>query len=175
MGNDHHYRQLDPLPAVDRAGIGQLEPVGLFGRQPKRRLLAHQNERRLSVAAAKLGRAPRRMACAPCTIMLPAAWRKMCVSLTVGTSLEATSSANGLPAPTGASWSASPTRTMLVLGPTARSSVTISSRFAIEDSSTISRSHGSGSCSSCSGPSPGIQPSAECTVRARTPLASLIL
>ena len=61
-----------------------------------------------------------------------------------------------------------------MLRATARSSVTISSRFAIEDSSTISRSHFSGSSSSCSGPSPGIQPSAECTVEARKPLASVI-
>ncbi len=35
--------------------------------------------------------------------MLPAAWRKMWVSRVAGTDPEATSSANGLPAPTGAS------------------------------------------------------------------------
>ena len=85
-----------------------------------------------------------------------------------------TSSANGLPAPTGASWSASPTSTTCVSGPTARSSVTISSRLAIELSSTISTSHFTGSCSSWNGPSPGIQPRAECTVWARSPLASLM-
>ena len=49
--------------------------------------------------------------------MLPAAWRKMCVKRVVGTSSEATSSANGLPAPTGASWSASPTSTTWVCAP----------------------------------------------------------
>ena len=53
--------------------------------------------------AANSGVSPRRIACAPWTIMLPAAWRKMWVSRVVGTSSEATSSANGLPAPTGAS------------------------------------------------------------------------
>ena len=106
--------------------------------------------------------------------MLPAACRKMWVSLTVGTAPEATSSANGLPAPTGASWSASPTRTTCVDLETARRSVTSSSRFAIEVSSTISRSQLSGSSSSWVGPSPGIQPSAECTVRAAIPLASVI-
>ena len=35
--------------------------------------------------------------------MLPAAWRKMCVSSATGTARVSTSSANGLPAPTGAS------------------------------------------------------------------------
>ena len=72
--------------------------------------------------------------------MLPAAWRKMWVRRVVGTDPEAISSANGLPAPTGASWSASPTSTTCALGPTARSRVTSSSRLAIEVSSTISRS-----------------------------------
>ena len=84
--------------------------------------------------------------------MLPAAWRKMWVSRVTGTRSDATSSANGLPAPTGASWSASPTSTTWVWSPTARSSVTSSSRLAIEVSSTISRSQLSGSCSSCVGP-----------------------
>ena len=46
--------------------------------------------------------------------MLPAAWRKMWVSSAIGTGLASTSSANGLPAPTGASWSASPTSTTCV-------------------------------------------------------------
>ena len=40
---------------------------------------------------------------APRTIIEPAAWRKMCVSSATGTARVATSSANGLPAPTGAS------------------------------------------------------------------------
>lgn len=123
-------------------------------------------------AWAKVGVSPRRIAWAAWTIMLPAAWRKMCVRRVLGTDPEAISSANGLPAPTGASWSASPTSTTWALGPTARRSVTSSSRLAIEVSSTISRSHGRGSCSSWVGPSPGIQPSAEWTVVARMPLAS---
>ena len=120
------------------------------------------------------GGSPRRMAWAPWTIMLPAAWRKMWVRRTVGTSADSTSSANGLPAPTGASWSASPTRTTWVRAPTARSRTTSSSRLAIEHSSRISRSHSSGSSASLVGPSPGTQPSAEWTVVARMPLASVI-
>ena len=128
----------------------------------------------MSSSEMKLGVSPRRIAWAPCTIMLPAAWRKMWVSRVLGTAPAAISSANGFPAPTGASWSASPTSTTWVRGPTARSSVTSSSRLAIEVSSTISRSQFSGSCSSWVGPSPGTQPSAECTVVARIPLASFM-
>ena len=70
-----------------------------------------------SSAAANDGGSPWRTACAPRTIMLPAAWRKMCVSSATGTGRASTSSANGLPAPTGASWSASPTSTTCVRGP----------------------------------------------------------
>ena len=103
--------------------------------------------------------------------MLPAAWRKMWVSSAIGTGLASTSSAKGLPAPTGASWSASPTSTTCVRGPTARSTVTSSSRLAIEVSSTIRRSVSS---SSTVGPWPGIQPRAEWTVEASRPLDSLI-
>ncbi len=103
--------------------------------------------------------------------MLPAAWRKMWVSSATGTAFIATSSANGLPAPTGASWSASPTRTTCIFGPTARSSVTSSSRLAIEVSSTTSRS---ASISSRVGPWPGIQPSAEWIVEASIPVDSVI-
>ena len=103
--------------------------------------------------------------------MLPAAWRKMWVSSATGTAPAATSSANGLPAPTGASWSASPTSTTCVRGPTARSSVTSSSRFAIDVSSTISRSV----CSSSRvGPWPGTQPSAAWIVEASAPVDSAI-
>ena len=93
--------------------------------------------------------------------MLPAAWRKMCVSSATGTARAPTSSANGLPAPTGASWSASPTSTTWVREPTARSRVTSSSRLAIDVSSTISTR---ASSTSTVGPWPGIQPSAEWTV-----------
>ena len=118
---------------------------------------------------------PRRIACAPCTIMLPAAWRKMWVRRVVGTSSEPTSSANGLPAPTGASWSASPTSTTCVSSRRPRAAA---SRAARDSPSTSRRRSAdrsaSGSCSSCSGPSPGTHPSAEWTVRARTPLASVI-
>ena len=56
-------------------------------------------------------------------------------------------------------------------GPTARSSVTSSSRLAIEVSSTISMSPSS---SSTVGPSPGIQPSAEWIVDASRPVDSAI-
>ena len=103
--------------------------------------------------------------------MLPAAWRKMCVSSATGTARAATSSANGLPAPTGASWSASPTSTTCVREPTARSSVTSSSRLAIEVSSTISSR---ASSTSTVGPWPGIQPSAAWTVEASSPVDSAI-
>ena len=102
---------------------------------------------------------------------MPAAWRKMCVSSATGTAFVATSSANGLPAPTGASWSASPTSTTCMPSPTARSSVTSSSRLAIDVSSTTSRS---ASISSRVGPWPGIQPSAEWIVDASMPVDSAI-
>ena len=46
-------------------------------------------------------RSPVRTAWAPRTIMLPAAWRKMWVSSAIGTGRASTSSAKGLPAPTG--------------------------------------------------------------------------
>ena len=121
--------------------------------------------------AANDGGSPWRTAWAPRTIMLPAAWRKMWVSSAIGTGLASTSSAKGLPAPTGASWSASPTSTTCVRGPTARRTVTRSSRLAIEVSSTIRRSVSS---SSTVGPWPGIQPRAEWTVEASRPLDSLI-
>ena len=49
------------------------------------------------------GGRPWRTSCAPRTIMLPAAWRKMWVSSATGNGRVSTSSANGLPAPTGAS------------------------------------------------------------------------
>ena len=103
--------------------------------------------------------------------MLPAAWRKTWVSRATGTGPASISSANGLPAPTGASWSASPTSTTCIRLPTARSRVTSSSRFAIEVSSTISRSPPS---SSTVGPSPGTQPSAEWIVEASRPVDSAI-
>ena len=74
-----------------------------------------RNRSRVSPSAcANAGASPWRTAWAPRTIMLPAAWRKMCVSSATGTGLASTSSANGLPAPTGASWSASPTSTTWV-------------------------------------------------------------
>ena len=56
-------------------------------------------------------------------------------------------------------------------GPTARSSVTSSSRLAIDVSSTTSRS---ASISSRVGPWPGIQPSAEWIVDASSPVDSAI-
>ena len=122
-------------------------------------------------SAANDGAPPWRTACAPRTIMLPAAWRKMWVSSVTGTAAASTSSANGLPAPTGASWSASPTSTTCVRGPTARSRVTSSSRLAIEVSSTISTS---ASSSSTVGPWSGTQPSAAWTVEASRPVDSVI-
>ena len=117
------------------------------------------------------GGSPWRTAWAPRTIMLPAAWRKMCVSSATGTARAATRSANGLPAPTGASWSASPTSTTCVRPPTARSSVTSSSRLAIEVSSTISSR---ASIASTVGPWPGIQPSAAWIVVASASVDSVI-
>src|SRR4051794_4265600 len=95
----------------------------------------------------------------------------MCVSSATGTGRAATSSANGLPAPTGASWSASPTSTTCMRGPTASSSVTRSSRFAIDVSSTISRSSRS---RSTVGPRAGTQPRAEWIVDASRPVDSAI-
>ena len=72
--------------------------------------------------------------------MLPAAWRKMWVSSATGDRARGRrgrrTACRRRP---GASWSASPTSTTCVRPPTARSSVTSSSRLAIEVSSTISR------------------------------------
>ncbi len=66
------------------------------------RSIRNRSRRRPSVTSNDGGR-PWRTSCAPRTIMLPAAWRKMCVSSATGTAWASTSSANGLPAPTGAS------------------------------------------------------------------------
>ena len=33
--DDHRHRELDPLAAVDRAGVGEPEAIGLLGRQPE--------------------------------------------------------------------------------------------------------------------------------------------
>ena len=99
------------------------------------------------------GGSPRRTACAPRTIMLPAAWRKMCVSSATGHDLRLHQLRERL---AGADRARAgrrrrPARRACPT-PTARSSVTSSSRFAIDVSSTTSRS---ALISSRVGPSPG--------------------
>ena len=70
--------------------------------------------------------------------MLPAAWRKMCVELgDRDRRARPRARRTACRRRPGASWSASPTSTTCVRGPTARSSVTSSSRLAIDVSSTI--------------------------------------
>ena len=106
--------------------------------------------------------------------MLPAAWRKMWVSRAVGTAPEATSSANGLPAPTGASWSASPTSTTCVsarpraaASPAARGSPSRSRRRSADRTRAGPPRRGSG-------PRRGSSRAPSARSGRATPLASLI-
>ena len=87
---------------------------------------------------------PALMAWAACTISDRAAWRNTWVSRATGTAPESIRSANGLPAPTGGSWSASPMSTTCVPSATASSSMAATSRLSMLDSSTTSRSHSTG-------------------------------
>ena len=99
--------------------------------------------------------------------MLPAAWRKMWVSSATGTARAATSSANGLPAPTGASWSASPTSTTCVRAADRAQQrdeqLEVGHRRLVDDQQVARRARRR------VGPWPGIQPSAEWTVEASQP------
>ena len=121
-------------------------------------------------SAANDGAPPWRTACAPRTIMLPAAWRKMWVSSVTGTAPASTSSANGLPAPTGASWSASPTSTTCVPRPDGaqerHEQLEVGHRGLVDDQ------HVGRSARRRVGPWPGTQPSAAWTVEASRPVDS---
>ena len=101
-----------------------------------------------------------------------AAWRKIWVSRTTGAAPEAIRSSNGLPAPIGGSWSASPTKTTWVLSARPPSSTSARRRFSIEDSSTITRSAGSGRPGRKAGSRPGIHSSRRWIVFASCPVAS---
>ena len=101
-----------------------------------------------------------------------AAWRKIWVSLTTGAIPEAIRSSKGLPAPIGGSWSASPTKTTWVDSASPSSSTRIRRRLSIEDSSTITRSAGSGWPGLKAGSRPGIHSSMRWIVCASCPVAS---
>ena len=101
-----------------------------------------------------------------------AAWRKIWVSRTTGAIPEAIRSSNGLPAPIGGSWSASPTKTTWVDSARPPSSTSIRRRLSIEDSSTITRSAGSGWPGLKAGSRPGIHSSMRWIVCASCPVAS---
>ena len=73
-----------------------------------------------------------------------AACRQTRVRRTTGAAAEAIRSPKGLPAPIGGSWSASPTKTTWVDSARPPSNTSIVRRFSIEDSSTTTRSVGSG-------------------------------
>ena len=103
-----------------------------------------------------------------------AAWRKIWVSRTTGADPEAIRSSNGLPAPIGGSWSASPTKTTWVVSARPPSSTSARRRFSIEDSSTITRSAGSGRPGRKAGSRPGIHSSRRWIVFASWPVASSI-
>ena len=101
--------------------------------------------------------------------MLPAAWRKMWVSSAIGTGLGLDELGERLAGADRCELVGVSDEDDVRSGPTARRSVTSSSRLAIEVSSTIRRSVSS---SSTVGPWSGIQPSAEWTVEASRPLDS---
>ncbi len=90
-----------------------------------------------------------------------AAWRKIWVRRTTGAAPESIRSSNGLPAPIGGSWSASPTKTMWVVSASPSSSTSARRRFSIEDSSTTTSSTGSGR----PGPKPGSPPGTHSSIR----------
>ena len=60
VGDDHRDRQLDPLAAVDRAGVGEAQAIGLLGREAedrRRRRRGAARPRRSSLAAVRSRRA----------------------------------------------------------------------------------------------------------------------
>ena len=101
-----------------------------------------------------------------------AACRKIWLSLTTGAIPETIRSSKGLPAPIGGSWSASPTKTTWVDSARPSSSTRIRRRLSIEDSSTITRSAGSGWPGLKAGSRPGIHSSMRWIVCASCPVAS---
>ena len=49
VGDDHRDRQLDPLPAVRRAGVGEAQPIGVLRRPAKNRVLGAEQQCRIVV------------------------------------------------------------------------------------------------------------------------------
>ena len=90
------------------------------------------------------GISPRTIQCALVTIRLSIAWRNTSVSWTVGSRLDWIRSCNTFPAPTGGSWSLSPT--MIRRQPSGRASSRLEKRLisTMESSSTITASASSG-------------------------------
>ncbi len=123
-------------------------------------------------SGARCGGRPRLISWAAVVIIERAAWRKMWLSRTTGATPEAIRSSNGLPAPIGGSWSASPTKTTWVDSASPPSSTSISRRLSIEDSSTTTRSAGSGWPGLNPGSRPGAHSSMRWIVCASWPVAS---
>ena len=133
-----------------------------------------KKSRSWSGPGSRWGSRPWLISWAAVVIIERAAWRKIWLSRTTGATPEAIRSSNGLPAPIGGSWSASPTRTTWVDSARPLSSTSISRRFSIEDSSTITRSTGSGRPGRNAASRPGNHSSRRWIVRASWPVASSI-
>ena len=121
------------------------------------------------VLGSRRGGSPRRIEWAAPTIIDRRACRKTCSSRTVGAISASISSQNGLPGPTGGSWSASPIRTRWVFAAIPAIRCRQISSESIEASSTITRSASIGESSSLPGISPGIHSSALWIVDAGAP------
>ena len=131
-----------------------------------------KKSRSWSGPGSRWGSRPWLISWAAVVIIERAAWRKIWLSRTTGATPEAIRSSNGLPAPIGGSWSASPTRTTWVVSARPSSRTSISRRLSIEDSSTITRSTGSGWPGRKAASRPGIHSSRRWIVFASWPVAS---
>ena len=123
-------------------------------------------------AGSRCGGRPPLISWAAVVIIERAAWRKIWLSRTTGAIPEEIRSSKGLPAPIGGSWSASPTKTTWVDSARPSRSTWARRRLSIEDSSTITRSAGSGWPGLKAGSRPGIHSSMRWIVCASCPVAS---